>query len=301
MNDLVKKIWRFRIVVVLVLLSLGAFAGAQEAQFHVTAEGLEGPEELSAGYHEVILENATEQGYNLLVLRLREGTTQEQAIAAVETVDRAFAGEGDVGEGLNSAMELAELYGEVFAVPGASGQVGMAFAPGEYLLVGTVEPVEPEGEAPEEGAEQEPPAPQENTYAMLTVQEGESTNVLEADQVIQMVDFAFALPGDIAAGQQTWQVVNSGQQLHHMVLMKLNEGTSMEDLMAWMESEEGPPPAEEAGYVGVLSPGVSNWLTMDLTPGEYVAICFMPDHLGDATGQPHFMLGMIQSFTVSGN
>lgn len=28
--------------------------------------------------------------------------------------------------------------------------------------------------------------------------------------------------------------------------------------------------------------------------------CFMPDHLGDATGQPHFMLGMAQEFEIAG-
>lgn len=49
-----------------------------------------------------------------------------------------------------------------------------------------------------------------------------------------------------------------------------------------------------------MSPGQSNYVTLDLTPGEYVAICFMPDHRGDATDQPHFMLGMMQNFTVAG-
>lgn len=301
MNVPVKKTWCLRILAVVILLAVAALAGAQEAQFLVAGEGLEGPQEISAGYHEVMLENATEQSYKLMMLGLREGTTQEQAIAAVETVDQAFVGEGDLAEALNDAMGLVEIYGEVIAEPGAGGQIGMALPPGEYLLVGSIEPVEPEGEASEEEAEQEPSAPQENAYAMLSVQESEGADVLEADQVVQMVDFEFAIPGNIAAGQQTWQVVNSGQQLHHMVLMKLNEGASMDDLMAWMELEEGPPPAEEAGYVGVLSPGVSNWLTMDLTPGEYVAICFIPDHLGDATGQPHFMMGMIDSFTIPGN
>ena len=60
------------------------------------------------------------------------------------------------------------------------------------------------------------------------------------------------------------------------------------------------PLAEEAGYVGVMSPGQSNYVTLDLTPGEYVATCFVPDHRGDATGTPHFMLGMMQNFTVAG-
>jgi hypothetical protein len=68
-----------------------------------------------------------------------------------------------------------------------------------------------------------------------------------------------------------------------------------------METEgEGEPAADEAGGVGIMSSGQSNYVDLELSPGEYVAICFMPDHLGEATGQPHFMLGMMQSFTVAG-
>ena len=44
-----------------------------------------------------------------------------------------------------------------------------------------------------------------------------------------------------------------------------------------------------AVHLVVLSP------SPDLDPGEYVAICLIPDA---ATGQPHLALGMIQGFTV---
>lgn len=259
---------------------------AAEARFAVAGEALEGPAELSAGYHDFTVENSGAAGYNVVVLRLKDGATEEAVIPAVEAIDQAFAGQGDPAAAFNTLLELADVYGEVFAESTTDESVGMMLEPGTYLLVGSLET---EGEA----------APQ-NTYSTLEVTGEPQAEAPEADVTVQMVDFAFALPPGIQAGQQTWEVVNAGQQLHHMVLFKLNEGATMDDVTAFLESEEGPPPGEEAGYVGILSPDLSNYIELNLTPGEYVAICFMPDHLGDATGQPHFMRGMMQSFTVAG-
>jgi hypothetical protein len=36
-------------------------------------------------------------------------------------------------------------------------------------------------------------------------------------------------------------------------------------------------------------------MTLDLQPGEYVGLCFIPD---PASGAPHVHLGMIAAFTV---
>jgi hypothetical protein len=44
-----------------------------------------------------------------------------------------------------------------------------------------------------------------------------------------------------------------------------------------------------------LSQGVDPFMTIDLQPGEYVAICNIPD---PASGVAHSRLGMIQPFTV---
>jgi hypothetical protein len=282
----------FSVVVATLALHLAMVAlaaVAHDATFTVVAGELEGPEMLRPGYHEVTLSNDGEEGFNVIWLRLHEGANRDDVIAAVEDVDRVFAGEGDTVEAFTALLELADVYGEVTAAPGATASIGMELEPGTYLLVVSVQ----SDEGPQAGA----PA---NTYRTVDVSGDHGAEPPDADQTVHMVDLAFALPGGIEAGEQTWRVVNSGQQLHHMVLLRLQEGMTMDDVMAWMESEEGPPPADEAGYVGVLSTGVSNYLTLDLTPGEYLAICFMPDHLGQASGQPHFMLGLMQNSTVGG-
>jgi hypothetical protein len=36
-------------------------------------------------------------------------------------------------------------------------------------------------------------------------------------------------------------------------------------------------------------------LALDLAPGTYIALCFVPD---EETGVPHALMGMVQVFTV---
>jgi hypothetical protein len=39
----------------------------------------------------------------------------------------------------------------------------------------------------------------------------------------------------------------------------------------------------------------SQFVSFDLTPGEYVTLCFFPD---PESGKPHIALGMVSHFTV---
>jgi hypothetical protein len=45
-----------------------------------------------------------------------------------------------------------------------------------------------------------------------------------------------------------------------------------------------------------LDVGLSGYAELELAPGNYVAICNIPSPKGN--GAPHFMLGMVQGFTV---
>jgi hypothetical protein len=49
------------------------------------------------------------------------------------------------------------------------------------------------------------------------------------------------------------------------------------------------------GGVEALDIGQRQWLPTTLQPGNYVAVCFIPD---PATGKPHAALGMLREFTV---
>ncbi len=245
------------------------------------------PQQLAPGYTTLSLESPADNGGTLTLYRLKGGATLEELQPALEAVDRAFGGEGDPAEAINAALELADIVVELDAEPGQSQRVGVVLAEGEYVI-------DHAPYAMEEGAL---PA---RSFRPVTVGGEVQAETPAADVEVEMVDFAFALPADIAAGEQLWRVRNGGEQLHHMVVFRLNEGATLNDMLAWMESEEGPPPGEPAAYVGIMSSGYSADYTLNMTPGRYVAICFMPDHLGDASGMPHFMLGMVQEFEIAG-
>jgi LPXTG-motif cell wall-anchored protein len=48
--------------------------------------------------------------------------------------------------------------------------------------------------------------------------------------------------------------------------------------------------------MGALMTGKSAWASLDLQPGDYIALCFVPD---PASGKSHLELGMHTVFTVA--
>jgi len=62
------------------------------------------------------------------------------------------------------------------------------------------------------------------------------------------------------------------------------------------QAAAGPPPFEDMGGMNGLSKGESGWAVLNLTPGNWVALCAIPDQSGSL--KPHVDLGMIKAFTV---
>jgi uncharacterized cupredoxin-like copper-binding protein len=118
---------------------------------------------------------------------------------------------------------------------------------------------------------------------------------IKADATAKLVDFSFSLPSRIKAGKQVWKVVNEGTQVHEFALIKLSADKTLEDVATFMQSPHGAPPFEDAGGFQAIDPGASGWLTLDFQPGQYVALCHVPD---PATGYSHTELGMVVPFRV---
>jgi uncharacterized cupredoxin-like copper-binding protein len=58
----------------------------------------------------------------------------------------------------------------------------------------------------------------------------------------------------------------------------------------------GMPPVEPVGGFAGLDKGKAGWLTITLTPGNYLLNCYVPDA---KDGKPHFVHGMVQQITVT--
>lgn len=120
---------------------------------------------------------------------------------------------------------------------------------------------------------------------------------------IKLTEMDFLMPDTIPAGVQTLHIENVGGMPHFMEFDSIKAGKSDADIQAFLSdpaSLQGPPPAwispADVPSIGLVSPGASTDVTMDLPPGRYAAFCWMPD----AEGKPHAILGMHHVFEVVG-
>jgi hypothetical protein len=266
------------------VLTMGlGFAQAHDAMYSFDGTTLSGPKTMEAGYHTLMLENEADAPSTLYVFQVKESSTPEAVQEAWNNVNASFMGGGDPNAAINALLEVANVLSGPLSEPNASNEIGLEFTPGDYLLIG-----EARGE---EG-------PQQGTLNLTVSEASATTAAPEADVNVVMADFAFSVPGDIQSGDQLWKVTNEGQQIHHMIIMKPNEGKTLDDILAYDPASGGEEPATEVAIIEVMTNGESAYKTMNLEPGEYIAICFMPDHAEGGDGMPHFMHGMVQNFTV---
>ena len=116
------------------------------------------------------------------------------------------------------------------------------------------------------------------------------------------VDYAFTgLPEELDAGSVFIKMTNGSTQgeSHELGVMRRADGVtaSFDEILALSEDEAeskvefvGGAFAESEGDVGVAF--------LDLEPGEYLAVCFIPVG-GEDDGPPHFTKGMQHAFTVA--
>lgn len=115
---------------------------------------------------------------------------------------------------------------------------------------------------------------------------------------IDATDFAYASPDTITAGMVTMHLVNKGPSIHHVQVLRLDDGHTVAELIEGMKSMKpgSPPPPWVHDVAGPNSPnpGGESSLTQDLPAGNYALVCFIPT----PDGVPHVMKGMIKGLTV---
>jgi len=244
--------------------------------------------------------------HHAMFMRLNEGVTADDFMTALQA--------GDFGAILGAATSLG---GPNVGAVGTTTNVIVDLTPGQYMVVCLI-PDEETGM---------PHAAMGMLTQMEVTEAGAALEPPESDVTIDLVDFAFeGLSPEIAAGKHTWAITDTGEQLHELVVFKMAEGVpysvaesiflappeaspeaspeGMEEMPTEIASPvaesspaaSGPPPFMGIGGIAPMNPGITNYLEVDLTVGDYFAICFIPDF---ATGTPHFALGMMMPFTVA--
>jgi hypothetical protein len=112
-----------------------------------------------------------------------------------------------------------------------------------------------------------------------------------AQVAVAATDYAFAFdPAAPAAGRTQFTMTNEGDERHVMYLFKLSDGATIDEVLE-SEGEEGYDFDAESDTAAA---GEEAILTVDLTPGDWAMICYIPT----AEGTPHFVEGMQTAFTV---
>jgi hypothetical protein len=134
-------------------------------------------------------------------------------------------------------------------------------------------------------------------------------------------EYAFGgFPAELPAGPTIVTLENIGEEVHEVLIQRINDDVtlSVQEILELPEEEA----MSMVTFTGIAFafPGTAANTVVDLTPGRYVAMCFLPQGAtpdvlmaieeagggpeetipaGIEVGPPHFTLGMIQEFTVS--
>lgn len=241
--------------------------------------------------------------------------------ATTDTTEAAGeqAAGGDVEEFCSSLLEFNTLVNESDAgsddaseeeIKAAGEELVPAFAPvvdnAPEAAAGPAEELEPvldallEGDATEFSSDATFEAYTELTSAAAAPCEWQS-------QAVTAVDYAFqGVPASLAAGTYSFALANEGTEMHEMIVFRKAEGVtqSIRELVELPE-EESEELVEFAG-AGFAPPGATSSALIELQPGEYGMVCFIPvgttaDADPEAEGEggpPHFTQGMLAEFTV---
>ncbi|MDQ3772036.1 MAG: hypothetical protein M3343_08135 [Actinomycetota bacterium] len=129
-------------------------------------------------------------------------------------------------------------------------------------------------------------------------EEAEETDDEEGEAATYVgTEFAFEGPDTLPAGATTLELDNQGEQVHELAVAQLLDGKTIDDVNALLKKGvPSKPPKWVKSMEGTgAGPGESGTVDLDLEPGDYVFLCFVPDK---ESKKPHVALGMIKAVTV---
>ena len=231
------------------------------------------PEELPAGLTTFLLVNRGPSLHHIQLVKFGEGKTLDDFAAALKA-----GGPPPKWVTMEGGPNPSEL--------GDTSSTTVALEPGNYAMICFIPG--PDGI----------PHVAKGMVRPLTVTAatGAAATEPEADVVMKLVDYDFELSKPLPAGRYTIQIENGGPQEHEVAIVKLDSGKEPMDFAEWGEKQVGKAPGTLHGGVSGIMPGDKVFVEVDLAPGEYGLICFVPD---SKDGKGHYHHGMAKKVTVS--
>lgn len=268
------------------LLTFGLASAAADVSAEFVDGQLVGPQVFAGeGYRTVALVNNGTEDMTFTIARLNDGVAVGDYIAANDALNAAIES-GDQEAAVKTYLESAVALSGSVVKPHAEYDMVVDLEQGNYVIASHATNSD---------------SPTSNYLPFEVTDSGSTAAAPEASHTLQLADFSFDFPATMAASDGLWEVTNVGDQPHIAAFFKLNEGKTQADLEAFFNdsTNAGEPPFDTTTTVDIeaLSPGQTVYMPLDLTAGNWVAVCFVQD-LNNPT-MAHFMEGMIQEFTVN--
>ncbi len=262
-------------------LALGAFASilpkASDAPALPTVTlvaddySVASPDTIEAGAVTLRLVNKGKEFHHIWVARLKQGKTVEDLLGAMKTHGPLPAWVRDMG-------------GPNAPAPGGESNATVNLAPGSYVVACLIP-----------SADGVPHIMKGMVRPLRVVAAKNPAADPVGDVTMVLHDYSFTLSRPLTAGRHLVEVRNNGAQPHEIELVRLAPGKTAQEVLAWVHKPEGTPPGLPLGGVAPLGRGGVNWFEVDVEPGKYALICFLPDM---KDGKPHFLHGMVQEIEV---
>jgi CHRD domain len=118
-------------------------------------------------------------------------------------------------------------------------------------------------------------------------------------------EYSFSGPPTIPGGLTRVELSNEGKQQHDLLLFRLDEGKTLQDIIAGFQAaaaagvEATPPPwVKLYGGIAGVRPGERRSYVIDLLPGNYAMLSF-GEFLKTRSGIPDLAQGMMRTVTVT--
>lgn len=265
-------------------------AGLGYPELVITTDGTtsDAPSELPAGRYHLVLNNTNEAlSVDLELYQVPDGMTFDE-------LEAEFAATDPESFEPPAIFYQLTIAGGALTDPGSSGDVVVDLTPGDWAFNLFA-------------YSDESDAPPTNMPTQVTVT-GEMPELTDpaVDVTANMIDLAFEMPDVVSAGPAIWQVTNSGAFPHFLLIESYPEPVTNDQIEATIAMFLGTPSATpeavldpeqfiENGGTLVLSSGQTNWIDVDLEPGQYMVFCFIS---GPGDVPIHAAMGMYKIITV---
>jgi hypothetical protein len=281
-------IWAFAAVAAGTLAIAGCGGGGSDepgkVAVKVTESGkgagsIEIPAKVEGGAVELTLDNSGNQApHDAQIIRLADGHSYEEASPIINS---------------NRPQEIPDwiqAYGGVGSTnPGETGTATLKLDEGHYVAVDDAQ-----------GGPQSP-------HAEFDVSDENDADLPDTDATVTAATTDSGDPAHeyewtddgLKAGENTITFDSQGDEaLHVLIAAPIKGDATIEDVAKELDSN-GPPQSVDitkAAQTSVIDGGLKQVTKINLQPGRYAFICFLPDR--DEPDKPHFKQGLLKEVTI---